>query len=148
MDDSRAAVGTEADESTGKGGSAADDVEELSLSETEGFLDEDQEDEGDEVEDECLPPHFVDLFAGERFPMARAMQWCGWTVSIFEKYPNGCTCDLNNGCSCGMSRDLLSKEVKQEAMGQIKRAQASWSAMDCRSLSRARGRPIPGLLNC
>ena len=45
MDDSRAAVGTEADESTGGGGSAADDVEELILSETEGFLDEDQEDE-------------------------------------------------------------------------------------------------------
>ncbi len=73
MDDSRAAVGTEADESADGAGAAADDDDDQILSETEGFLDEGQEDEDDQVEDECLPPHFVDPFAGERFPMARAM---------------------------------------------------------------------------
>ena len=111
-------------------------------SDTEGFLAEDAKEE-----EPCLPPHFVDFFAGCNSPMARAMMWCGWSASIFEKHPNGCNCDLRTicgGCTCGMSKDLTFDEVRLEAIGQLKRSQASWSAMDCRTLTRAREKPIPG----
>ena len=40
-----------------------------------------------ETEDEYLPPHFVDIFAGRNRPISRAMEWCGWTTSSFEKFP-------------------------------------------------------------
>ena len=40
-----------------------------------------------ETDDECLLPQFVDIFAGKNRPMSRAMDWCGWTTSSFEKFP-------------------------------------------------------------
>ena len=42
--------------------------------------------------DECSPPHFVDIFDGKNRPMSRAMDWCGWSTSSFERSPAGCSC--------------------------------------------------------
>ena len=93
METSRAAVGTQATEKHKAQSSNQDPyevdtddeafwehVDPLTASGDEGHFD------GEEVnyteDDENTPspaPHFVDIFAGEHFPMARAMLWCGWT---------------------------------------------------------------------
>ena len=56
-----------------------------------------KEQEGSEIDDECLPPHFVDILAGRSRPMSRAMEWCGWTTSSFEKFPAECRCIWTEG---------------------------------------------------
>ena len=97
-----------------------------------------------EKNEECLPPHVVDLMAGGNFPTARALCWCGWSVSFFETWPAGDTCNLMEGCHGSLSEDLLSDKVQVVATGQFKKTQASWSAMDCKTLSSAREMLIPG----
>ena len=42
--------------------------------------------------DECSPLHFVDILDGKNRPMSRAMDWCGWSTSSFERSPAGCRC--------------------------------------------------------
>ena len=42
--------------------------------------------------DECSPLHFVDILDGKNRPMSRAMDWCGWSTSSFEKFPAVCSC--------------------------------------------------------
>ena len=51
-----------------------------------------KEQQRSETDNECLSPHFVDIFAGKSRPMSRAMEWCGWTTSSFEKFPAECRC--------------------------------------------------------
>ena len=55
-----------------------------------------------EENEECPPPHVVDLLAGRNFPIARALSWCGWSVSVFEEWPAGGTCNLTEGYLCGL----------------------------------------------
>ena len=89
-----------------------------------------------ETEDECLPPHFVDIFAGRNRPMSRAMEWCGWTTSSFEKFPADCSCSWAE-CRCGKSKDVRLESVQTEAFSEMRRAQATWIALDCHTLTKA-----------
>ena len=95
-----------------------------------------KEQEGAETDDECLPPHFVDIFAGKNRPMSRAMEWCGWTTSSFEKFPAECRCVWAE-CKCGHSKDVRLESVQTEVFNQMRRAQATWIALDCRTLTKA-----------
>ena len=52
MDDSRAAVGTETDESAGRAGAVADDGVEQFLSDTKGYLDKGHEGRKEQAVDE------------------------------------------------------------------------------------------------
>ncbi len=70
--------------------------------------------EGSEIDDECLPPHFVDIFAGRSRPMSRAMEWCGWTTSSFEKFPAECRC-IWAECKCGHSKDVRSEACRSRS---------------------------------
>ena len=88
-----------------------------------------------ETEDECLPPHFVDIFAGRNRPMSRAMEWCGWTTSSFEKFPADCSCSWAE-CRCGKSKDVRLESVQTEAFSEMRRAQATWIALDCHTLTK------------
>ena len=164
MDDSREAVGTEAETGayarlrTDFPGKAEPQSKSMARSSTQAPYEADEDDEAfwslcdpleadDEgyfddpaveahyaAEDsENLPPHFVDLFAGEHFPIARAMIWCGWTASVYER----------GLCEDELCKDLTDPDIQEEAMGQLKRAQASWAAMDCKTLTRKREQDIP-----
>ena len=101
-----------------------------------------EEQEESDTDDECLPPHFVDIFAGKNRPMSRAMEWCGWTTSSFEKVPAECGC-IWAECKCGKSKDVKLESVQTEVFNQMRRAQATWIALDCRTLTKA-SIPIPG----
>ena len=87
-----------------------------------------------ETEDEHLPPHFVDIFAGKNRPMSRAMEWCGWTTSSFEKFPAVCSC-IEAVCKCGKSKDVRLDSVQAEVLSSMRRAQATWIALDYSTLS-------------
>ena len=100
-----------------------------------------KEQEESEADDECLPPHFVDTFAGKNRPMSRAMERCGWTTRSFEKFP------AEGGCNwieykCGKSKDVKLESVQTEVFNQ-KQAQATWIALDCRTLTKT-SIPTPG----
>ena len=100
-----------------------------------------EEQEESEADDECLPPHFVDIFAGKNKPMSRAMEWCGWTISPFEKFPAECGCVWAE-CKCGKDKDVKLESVQTEVFNQ-KQAQATWIALDCRTLTKT-SIPTPG----
>ena len=100
-----------------------------------------EEQEESEADDECLPPHFVDIFAGKNRPMSRAMEWCSWTTSSFEKFPAECGC-IWAECKCGKSKDVKLESVQTEVFNQ-KQAQATWIALDCRTLTKT-SIPTPG----
>ena len=67
-----------------------------------------------ETDDECLPPHSADIFAGSNRPMCRAMEWCGRTTSSFVKFPAECSC-IWAECKCGHSKNAESDSVQTEA---------------------------------
>ena len=90
---------------------------------------------GSETDDGCLPPHFVDIFAGKNRPMSGAMEWCGWTTSSCEKFPAECSY-IWAEYKCGHSKDVKSESVQTEGFNQVRRAQATWIAPDCRTLTK------------
>ena len=69
---------------------------------------------GSETENECLPPHFADTFAGKNRPMIRAMEWCGWTTSSFVKFPADCS-RIWAECKCGHKKNKKRCQVGQRA---------------------------------
>ena len=73
--------------------------------------------------------------------MSRAMEWCGWTASSFEKFPAGCRCGWK--CKCGKSKDVRVKSVQTEVFNHMRRAQATWIALDCCTLTKV-SNPITG----
>ena len=73
--------------------------------------------------------------------MSRAMEWCGWTASSFEKFPAGCMCGWK--CKCGRSKDVKLESVQTEIFNHMQRAQATWIALDC-CISTKASSPIPG----
>ena len=110
-------------------------VDPLTASGDEGHLEGEEVDgAADEASAQNLAPHFVDLFAGEHFPVARAMLWCGWTVKVFER----------GLCVDELCKDLADPDVQEEALQELRRAQASWSAIDPRTLVKTREAAVPG----
>ncbi len=78
---------------------------------------------------ECSPPHSVDIFDGKNGPMNRAMDWCGWSTSSFERSPVGCRCGWR--AKCGRSSDVEIRGVQTEIFSHILRAQAIRIAPIC-----------------
>ena len=91
--------------------------------------------------DKCAPPHVVDIFAGRRRPMSRAMEWCGWTTSSCERFPVDCRCGWE--CRCGKAKDVRSDGVQTEILNRMQKAQATWIALDSCTPTRGSS-PITG----
>ena len=89
-----------------------------------------------DTDGECLPLHFVDIFARKNRPTSRAMEWCGWTTSSLKKSPAGCGCN-REVCKRGKSKDVKMESVQTEVFNQMRRAQATWIALDCCTLTKA-----------
>ena len=91
--------------------------------------------------DKCAPPHVVDIFAGRTRPMSRAMEWCVWTTSSFERFPVDRRCVWE--CRCGEAKDVRSDCVQTEIFNHTQKAQATWIALDSCTPTRVSS-PITG----
>ena len=94
-----------------------------------------EEQGGSETDDECLPPRCADTLAERNRAMSRTMVWRGWTTSSFGKFLAEYSC-IWAECKCRHSKHVESETVQTEVFSQMRRAQATWIALDCRALTK------------
>jgi len=73
----------------------------------------------------------IDLMSGGNSPVAKAMEWCGWTVQAYD-------------WAISPDHDLSDPKLQDELKAQVGAVDMWMVAMDCSTFSRARERPIPG----
>ena len=64
------------------------------------------------------------------------MEWCGWTTSSLENSPTECGCTREE-CKRGKSKNVKMESVQTEVFNQMRRAQATWIALDYCTLTKA-----------
>ncbi len=79
---------------------------------------------------------------GRNKPTSRAMEWCGWATSSREKSSAECGCTRAE-CKGGKSKDVKLESVQTEVFNQMRKAQATWITLGCRTLTKV-STPIPG----
>lgn len=73
----------------------------------------------------------VDLMSGINAPVARALEWCGWSVLPLD-------------ISISTQHDLHNQELQAHLLEIVGKVDMWMVGMDCGTFSRARERPIPG----
>ena len=97
-----------------------------------------EEPEGDNEAEAPEPPSVMGIMSGPRAPVECALAWMGWKLTS--------TWGLE-GAPFNEPADILDKDVQKRILEDAEKSDASVIAMCCKSFSRLRGKPIPGVLH-